>query len=88
MAERGFLAGLDGGCQTPMAAHAVIKNGVLTLEALLCDLAGKRAYRETTTMSATAGPDAAYRAGYELAEKIKRAGGERLLSEILAAAYA
>ncbi|SBV96116.1 hydroxymethylbilane synthase [uncultured delta proteobacterium] len=88
MAERGYLAGLDGGCQAPMAAHAVIRGGTLTLETLLCDLTGKRMFRETAELDASLGGDAAYRAGRKLAETVKRSGGESLLAEIFAATNA
>ena len=84
LAERGFLAGLNGGCQTPMAAHATIQNGVLTLNALLCSPEGKRAFHETATIAASCNQDEAHCLGLALAEKIKQAGGGSLLQEIFA----
>ena len=86
MAERGFLAGLDGGCQAPMAAHAVIRGGTLALETLLCDLEGKRAFRERAVMEASLDAEAAYGLGKTLADAVKRSGGEALLAELFAAA--
>ncbi len=86
MAERGFLAGLDGGCQAPMAAHAVVRNGTLTLEALLCDPEGHRSFRETADMDASLGTDAAFRLGRQLAETVMLSGGDTVLAEILDAA--
>lgn len=85
MAERGFLAGLNGGCQAPMAAHATITGNTLGLDALLCGLDGQRRYSETATMDAALGPQAAYSLGLSLAEKVKASGGEGLLAEIFAA---
>lgn len=85
MAERGFLAGLNGGCQAPMAAHATIAEGTLTLTVLLCGFDGQSRYSETAGMDAESGPQAAYGLGLSLAEKVKASGGERLLAEIFAA---
>lgn len=85
MAERGFLAGLDGGCQAPMAAHAVIGDGTLTLNALLCGLDGKNAFARTAGMDASLGPDEACRLGRGLADAVKRSGGAALLDAIFAA---
>lgn len=87
MAERGFLAGLDGGCQAPMAAHSVIDAGTLTLKAMLCDPEGKRSFRETAVMDAALGPENAYRLGLGLAETVKTSGGASLLAEIFATAH-
>lgn len=84
MAERGFLAGLDGGCQAPMAAHAVIEKGTLSLEGMLCGLDGKRAYRQTADMDASLGPVKAHSLGLRLADAVKSSGGEDLLAEIFA----
>lgn len=85
MAERGFLAGLDGGCQAPMAAHASITGDTLSLTALLCGLDGQRRYGETASMDAALGHQAAYDLGLSLAEKVKASGGAALLTEIFAA---
>ncbi|MDL2210399.1 hydroxymethylbilane synthase [Desulfovibrio sp. OttesenSCG-928-O18] len=85
MAERGFLAGLEGGCQTPMAAHATVEGDTLTLDAMLADLTGKRTIRETARMGASLGPETAYGLGLGLADKVRKNGGEELLAELLAA---
>lgn len=45
-AERGFLAGLDGGCQVPIAAHAVMRSGTrFHLEGLVGEVDGSRLLR-------------------------------------------
>lgn len=85
MAERGFLAGLDGGCQAPMAAHAVIRDGDLVLRVMLSDIAGTRMLCETDRMTASLGPDTAYGLGLGLAEKIRQRGGDALMRECIAA---
>ena len=85
LAERGFLAGLDGGCQAPMAAHAAIRNGTLTLQGLLCGFDGKQAFRESAEGNAECDPQEAYRLGLALANKIIQSGGKKLLKEMTAA---
>lgn len=46
-AERALLRALEGGCQIPIAAHAVIKNDTLKLNGLVASLDGKRVIKET-----------------------------------------
>ncbi len=47
-AERGFLAGLQGGCQVPIAGHAVMTgDATFALEGLVADLTGARVIRRT-----------------------------------------
>jgi hydroxymethylbilane synthase len=45
-AERTLLAGLGGGCQTPIAALALPKDGDLVLNAMVATLDGKRIIRK------------------------------------------
>ncbi len=44
-AERGLLRRLEGGCQVPIAAHATVKDGRLTLRALVASLDGSKIVR-------------------------------------------
>ncbi len=44
-AERGLLRRLEGGCQVPIAAHATLRDGRLTLRALVASLDGRRVVR-------------------------------------------
>jgi hydroxymethylbilane synthase len=44
-AERGLLRRLEGGCQVPIAAHATVSNGRVTLRALVASLDGTRVVR-------------------------------------------
>ena len=48
-AERAFLARLDGGCQVPIAAHAVIDGDVLSLDGLVADPETGRTFRDVAT---------------------------------------
>lgn len=85
-AERGFLAGLDGGCQTPIAAHAVVREGELALTAKLLDCGGTRVFSETARIDACADVTEARALGLALAERVKQAGGDVLMAELLAEA--
>jgi hydroxymethylbilane synthase len=78
-AERGFLAGLEGGCQVPIAAFAAIApdGKSLTLEGLVADPAGTRGIRR----SITGDPGEARTLGLALADTVKAAGGVAILRE-------
>ena len=86
MAERGFLAGLEGGCQTPIAAHAVIAEGKLNLETLIMDTQGQRAIRDKGSLPPSATPEEAHAMGLSVAKRVKRSGGAALMAELLARA--
>lgn len=54
-AERAMLRALDGSCRTPIAGHAALENGTLTLRGLLCHPSGKpcfEAQHNTNTLNA------------------------------------
>ena len=46
-AERGFLGRLEGGCQVPIAAHAVLDGDALTLSGLVAHPDSGETYRDT-----------------------------------------
>jgi len=81
-AERAFLRRLDGGCQVPIAAHAVQEGDELALSALVADPSGATVIRGATRCSASRG-EAAF-AGVALAEKLLAGGAERILAELYA----
>lgn len=84
-AERSFLATLEGGCQTPIAAHAQVEpGGGLKLDGLVADLTGTRVIRKQ--LSAPASRAASL--GRELAVEIKASGGGAILKELYDAAGA
>lgn len=85
-AERAFLAGLEGGCQTPIGAHATINDGMLTLSGMLCSLSGDRILADRVSEPVSSGVEAARELGFRLAGKIKNAGGDALLQDLHAAA--
>ena len=67
-AERAFVRRLDGGCSSPIAAHAVLSDGEITITGLYVDEEGT-AIRRTTTGPRNQGEDLARR----LADEIKEA---------------
>lgn len=77
-AERGFLTGLDGGCQVPIAGHATLDGGTVTLTGLVADTAGVRVHKRSTN-----GPvDQAKNLGFALAKEVLDAGGKTILDEL------
>ncbi|BFR48328.1 hydroxymethylbilane synthase [Nitratidesulfovibrio sp. HK-II] len=82
-AERGFLAGLQGGCQVPIAGHAVMTgNDTFTLEGLVADLTGARVIRRT--MNGKSAPDGAQArtVGLDLAAQLVADGAGDILAEV------
>ena len=78
LAERGFLTGLDGGCQVPIAAWSVIEGQTLTLTGFVADVDGSRPIRLQTS-----GPVAtAWDLGMDLARQVLDAGGGEILAEV------
>jgi hydroxymethylbilane synthase len=76
-AERALLRSLGGGCQVPIAAHAKVVGGRLSLDGLVAALDGRRVLRESLDGDIA---DAA-RVGEELAAKLLERGAGELLSE-------
>lgn len=76
--ERAFLRFLEGGCQAPMAVHAVLKEGVVTAEGMIASVDGKTLYRHQMT----ALPKDAAKLGEDLAKALLSMGGIRLLHEM------
>ena len=79
-AERAFLRRLDGGCQVPIAAHAVLDGEELVLEALVADPLGKVVFRDAVRCAATL--EEADAAGQKLAEKLLADGADKILAEL------
>ncbi|MFW6413528.1 MAG: hydroxymethylbilane synthase [Oceanicaulis sp.] len=79
LAERGFLAALDGSCRTPIAAYARLEGSTLHLvgEALSPD-GTQRWRRETSDFMGEIMPAEALRIGLALGSEVKREGGEAL----------
>ncbi|ABC82262.1 hydroxymethylbilane synthase [Anaeromyxobacter dehalogenans] len=76
-AERGFLARIEGGCQVPIAGHATLAGGKITIRALVASLDGTRVIRGERT-----GAYAEARAlGESLAEELLSRGADQILRE-------
>lgn len=80
MAERGFLTGLEGGCQVPIAAWSVIEGDTVRLTGFVADVDGSRPIR----MMAEGHVDNAWDIGMVLAGKVLDAGGKAILDEVYA----
>ncbi len=77
-AERGLLRRLEGGCQVPIAAHATVRDGRLTLVALVASLDGSRLVRGVRS-----GLVAEARAlGEALGEELLAEGAAEILKEL------
>lgn len=82
-AERAFLRRLDGGCQVPIAAHAVLKEKALVLSGLVADPLGKRVFRGEIRGSAAL--ESAESMGVALAEELLGQGADAVLRELYSA---
>ena len=77
-AERSFLRRLEGGCQVPIAAHAVVAGGRVELRGLVAALDGSRVIRgERSAPVAEAGA-----LGTALAEELLARGAAEILAEL------
>ncbi|MDQ1590916.1 MAG: hydroxymethylbilane synthase [Pyrinomonadaceae bacterium] len=74
-AERALLYALGGGCQVPIAAHAVVSGDTLRLDALVAALDGSRVIRDSIEDDARH----AARAGETLAARLRERGAGELL---------
>ena len=77
-AERAFLRRLEGGCQVPIGAFALVEDGHLSLRGLIAALDGSHMVRDEIR-----GPAAdASEVGMELAERLLAAGGLAILEGV------
>jgi hydroxymethylbilane synthase len=75
-AERALLRRLGGGCQLPIAAHAVVRDKRIRLDGLVADVEGKQIVRERVSGAL----DEAEELGSLLAEQLLTNGARELLS--------
>ncbi|MDR2573202.1 MAG: hydroxymethylbilane synthase [Desulfovibrio sp.] len=82
-AERGLLAGLEGGCQAPIAGHArPLDENTLYLEGLVSYTDGSRMLRREKTGSAAAPREL----GLRLAENLLENGAREILAQLFTGA--
>ena len=77
-AERALLKRCEGGCQVPIAAHGIMKDGKLLLVGFIASVDGSNTVRDTISGS----PEDAQRLGSELADRLLAAGGREILEEV------
>ena len=77
-AERAFLYRLEGGCQVPIAAHAVIENQRVRLTGLVAELDGRRMIKNSMTDSLVK----AESLGTRLAEDLLAKGADEILERL------
>ena len=78
-AERGFLTGLDGGCQVPIAAYSTFEeSGDIRLVGLVASVDGKRVIRREVVCD----PEDAWDCGMALAEDVLESGAREILDEV------
>ena len=77
-AERGFLTGLDGGCQVPIGAHARLDGDTVSLDGLVAEVDGSRIFRDQLSGPA----DRAREVGLTLADTLKKAGAGKILERL------
>lgn len=76
-AERALLRSLGGGCQLPIAAHAVVDRDELRLEGLVAAVDGSLILRDSLTGSISTAEDL----GYALANRLMKLGADSLLNQ-------
>ncbi len=77
-AERAYLAEVEGGCQIPIGVYAYVKEEMLTLEAAILSVDGKRQIRKTVSGQ----PSEGIKLGRTLAQEMLDAGGREILEEL------
>jgi hydroxymethylbilane synthase len=79
-AERAFLKRLEGGCQVPIAGLCVIEGAFIRLSGMVAELDGSRIIKNEL-----AGPkDQPEELGIALAERLLKAGAEKILASVYA----
>ncbi len=78
MAERAFLARVDGGCQAPVGVYGEVRGENICLTGAIVSLDGKRLYRKEVV----APFNEAEQLGISLAEELLSMGGSDILKEL------
>ena len=78
LAERAFLAEVEGGCQIPIGVYGQIENDRLVLNAVIMSPDGKEVVRDTAGGS----PDSAAELGRTLAVRMLASGGREILAKL------
>ncbi|HEY3375082.1 MAG TPA: hydroxymethylbilane synthase [Candidatus Aquicultor sp.] len=78
--ERALLRELEGGCQIPIGALGIVKDGVLALDGMVAGLDGSKLIRD----SIAGDPADANELGIALADKLREMGADEILAEVRA----
>lgn len=81
-AERAFLARLEGGCQIPIGALAVLDDEGLTLHGLVADVDGETVLRDSVFVEGDAWTAASADAGHALAARMLELGAGEVLARV------
>ncbi len=77
-AERAFLLRLEGGCQVPIGAHAVLNDDTVTLTGLIASVDGTEILKEVIEGATKE----AHQLGVQLAETLLDRGGKEILDSV------
>jgi len=78
VAERAFLARLEGGCQVPLGCYSEVEGNRLILSGFVASIDGKQYIEETISGDVEKGAEL----GVEMAEKMLLRGAHEILSQI------
>ena len=78
VAERAFLAHLEGGCQVPLGCYSRVENGTLNMSGFVASIDGKQYIREDISGEMTNGAEL----GVQMAEKMLEKGAKEILDQI------
>jgi hydroxymethylbilane synthase len=78
LAERSFLRTLGGGCQFPIAAHAIVEDDKLRLDGLVSTPTGSRILKDSIVGGALTSEEL----GAALAHRLNEKGAQELLNEV------
>jgi len=76
--ERHILASMHGGCSIPLGVYTRICDDTISIDAVICDLEGKRCIKRSKTVPV----DQATTTAEEMADELLNAGGREILDEI------
>lgn len=77
-AERAFLLQMEGGCQVPLAGHAIVKGDKVTLEGAVFTVDGQWTIRKSVTDKI----ENAYQLGVSLADSLLEMGGREIMETL------
>jgi len=78
IAERAFLAHLQGGCQVPLGCFSKVENGILTMNGFVASIDGSKFINETISGEISKGAEL----GVQMAEKMLEKGALEILNQI------